>query len=76
MENEETFSRTLGVSSDIVQKEMYAFKDRSNNSLVLRPEGTAGTMRFLVNDEELIRNIEKVPSKLWYFGPMFRYERP
>ena len=48
MEREETFSRTLGLSSDIVSKEMYAFKDLGENNLVLRPEGTAGAIRYLL----------------------------
>lgn len=50
LENLDTFSHTLGVSSDIVQKEMYTFKDKSNNDLVLRPEGTAVIMRYLCNE--------------------------
>lgn len=76
VEREETFARTLGVSSDIVQKEMYRFKDLSNNNLVLRPEGTAGVMRYVTNDESILNGLEKSPVKLWYWGPMFRYERP
>ena len=76
MEDSQTFSRTLGVSSDIVQKEMYKFKDLGGNNLVLRPEGTAGAMRWLLNQKDLIKNIEKENVKLWYWGPMFRYERP
>ena len=55
---------------------MYVFKDRSSNNLVLRPEGTAGAMRFVMNDAQLMSNIEKIPAKLCYWGPMFRYERP
>ena len=55
---------------------MYRFKDLSDNNLVLRPEGTAGVMRFLTNEEELLHGIEKNIAKLWYWGPMFRYERP
>ena len=43
---------------------------------MLRPEGTAGAMRFAINDTEILKHIEKVPAKLWYWGPMFRYERP
>lgn len=76
VEKEETFTHTLGVSSDIVQKEMYRFSDLSNNQLVLRPEGTAGVMRYVTNDEEILKTIEKNSTKLWYWGPMFRYERP
>lgn len=57
-----------------VTKEMYSFKDKSGNEVVLRPEGTAGCMRYVLNDAELMQNIEKVPAKLQYWGPMFRYE--
>jgi histidyl-tRNA synthetase len=53
VEKAETFSRTLGDFSDIVQKEMYVFKDRSDHMLVLRPEGTAGTMRYVLNDPKI-----------------------
>ena len=76
LEKAEVFSRTLGVSSDIVQKEMYSFTDLSNNQVVLRPEGTAGCMRWLMGRNDLTTLIEKEPVKLWYHGPMFRYERP
>ena len=76
IERKETFTRTLGISSDIVQKEMYAFTDLGGNDLVLRPEGTAGAMRYLINDPSLMQNIEKEAQKMWYWGPMFRYERP
>ncbi|HWR98955.1 MAG TPA: histidine--tRNA ligase [Candidatus Methanoperedens sp.] len=67
------FARGLGDASDIVEKEMYTFPDKSGNSLTLRPEGTAGVVRaFLEN------GLDKLPPpvKLWYAGPMFRYERP
>ena len=50
LERSQTFMHTLGISSDIVQKEMYSFTDKGNNDLVLRPEGTAGAMRFLLNN--------------------------
>lgn len=76
LERKETFSHTLGLSSDIVQKEMYNFTDLGGNELVLRPEGTAGAMRFLLADKALVRTIEKEPVRMWYWGPMFRYERP
>ena len=67
------FARGLGDTSDIVEKEMYTFPDKGGNSLTLRPEGTAGIVRaFLQN------SLDKLPApvKLWYAGPMFRYERP
>ena len=76
VERQETFTRTLGVSSDIVQKEMYAFKDLGENELVLRPEGTAGAIRQMLNTPNLMQFIEKEPVKMWYWGPMYRYERP
>ena len=76
LEHEDVFSRTLGLSSDIVQKEMYSFEDKSNNRLVLRPEGTAGVMRSVLADKKMMQHIEKEPVRLWYWGPMFRYERP
>ena len=66
LENSDLFSRTLGVTSDIVGKEMYEFYDKGQNKLVLRPEGTAGVMRYVVSDKELMNKIEKVPSRLWY----------
>ena len=66
------FSRTLGESTDIVSKEMYTFKDRGDDDLCLRPEGTAGIVRSFLS-EGLQR---KTPLKLFYEGPMFRYERP
>jgi histidyl-tRNA synthetase len=67
------FARGLGDASDIVEKEMYTFPDKGGHSLTLRPEGTAGAVRaFLEN------GLDKLPPpvKLWYSGPMFRYERP
>lgn len=76
VEREQVFSRTLGSDSDIVQKEMYRFKDLGKNELVLRPEGTAGAMRFVLGEPELLHQIEKDPLRMWYWGPMFRYERP
>jgi histidyl-tRNA synthetase len=66
------FNRTLGDTSDIVQKEMYSFTDRGGEEICLRPEGTAGIMRAMIS-ESLFRNL---PQKLFYEGPMFRYERP
>ncbi len=66
------FARTLGEETDVVAKEMYTFKDRGGDDLVLRPEGTAGIARAFVC-EGLAQNI---PLKVSYCGPMFRYERP
>lgn len=68
----EVFHRTLGDTSDIVSKETYTFADRGGESLTLRPEGTAGIARaFLSNGLA-----QHLPLKYYYFGPMFRYERP
>ena len=72
-EASELFNRAVGESSDIVNKEMYTFTDRSDRSLTLRPEGTAGVVRAFI---ENAFDREGLPSKLWYRGPMFRYERP
>lgn len=69
-EDESVFSRTLGNDSDVVSKEMYTFPDRSDNMLSLRPEGTAGVVRAAINHKHLLS------SRLYYCGPMFRYERP
>lgn len=68
----EVFSRNLGDTSDIVTKEMYCFQDRGGESLTLRPEGTAGVVRSFIS-EGMQQNL---PVKLYYNGPMFRYERP
>ncbi len=71
-ESTEIFARAAGESSDIVNKEMYTFDDRSGRSITLRPEGTAGVVRaFLSNGMDRLPK----PVKLWYLGPMFRYER-
>jgi len=68
----EVFSRTLGDTSDVVTKEMYTFEDRGGESITLRPEGTAGVARAFISGG-LAQNL---PLKLFYRGPMFRYERP
>ena len=68
----EVFSRNLGDTSDIVTKEMYCFEDRGGESLTLRPEGTAGVVRAFIS-EGMQQNL---PVKMYYAGPMFRYERP
>ena len=67
------FNRSIGESSDIVQKEMYSFTDRNGESLTLRPEGTAGCVRSAIENNLLSSS---APQRLWYHGPMFRYERP
>ena len=66
------FIKPLGETSDIVTKENYVFQDRSNNSLMLRPEGTTSVVRALIN-AGLTQNL---PQRFFYSGPMFRYERP
>ena len=67
------FSRSIGDDTDIVEKEMYTFSDRKGRSLTLRPEGTASVARAVI-EHHLHR--ESALLKLFYFGPMFRYERP
>jgi histidyl-tRNA synthetase len=71
-EDTRVFSRTLGDTSDVVTKEMYSFQDRGGDSLTLRPEGTAGVCRALVTGGLT----QSLPQKVFYAGPMFRYERP
>ncbi len=66
------FARSIGEVTDIVEKEMYSFADRNGDSLTLRPEGTAGCVRAAI-EHGLLHN---QTQKLWYRGPMFRYERP
>ena len=68
----EVFARNLGDTSDIVTKEMYCFEDRGGESLTLRPEGTAGAIRAFVSNGMQ----QNLPLKMYYQGPMFRYERP
>ncbi len=67
------FARSIGASTDIVEKEMYTFQDRDGTSLTLRPEGTAGTVRAYIEHN---RAAIPVPQKYFYFGPMCRHERP
>lgn len=69
----EVFSRSIGETTDIVNKEMYTFNDRSETSLTLRPEMTAALVRSAI--ENSLTNTGGV-QRLWYFGPFFRYERP
>jgi histidyl-tRNA synthetase len=70
----ELFVRSVGETSDIVKKEFYNFKDKGDRDIVLRPEGTAGVIRAVV--EEKLLNKFPLPLRLMYHGPMFRYERP
>lgn len=72
-ESSELFHRGVGETTDIVSKETYDFKDRGNRDLTLRPEGTAGLVRCLIENKLYI---DANPLKTWYFGSMFRYERP
>ena len=71
-EDTRVFSRTLGETSDVVTKEMYSFDDRGGESLTLRPENTAGICRALVTNGLT----QSLPQRVFYAGPMFRYERP
>ncbi|WP_017755919.1 histidine--tRNA ligase [Calidifontibacillus oryziterrae] len=73
-EQTELFQRGVGETTDIVQKEMYTFEDRGGRSMTLRPEGTAPTVRSFV--ENKMYGSPNQPTKLFYIGPMFRYERP
>ena len=71
VEQTDLFRRGVGEATDIVEKEMYTFLDRNDESLTLRPEGTAGCVRAAIQHGML-----NTPQRLWYAGPMFRYERP
>jgi histidyl-tRNA synthetase len=71
-EDTNVFLRPLGETSDVVTKEMYTFDDRGGDSLTLRPEGTAGVCRALIT----AGLTQTLPQKVFYQGPMFRYERP
>ncbi len=72
LEKTELFSRGIGEATDIVNKEMYTFPDRNGDLLTLRPEGTAGCVRALLQHGL----IHSGPQRIWYRGPMFRHERP
>jgi histidyl-tRNA synthetase len=65
------FKRSIGEVTDIVEKEMYTFEDRNGESIALRPEGTAGCVRAAIQ-----QGLLNTPRRLWYAGPVFRYERP
>ncbi len=73
-ESTELFEKGVGDTTDIVQKEMYTFTDKGNRSLTLRPEGTAAVVRSFVGNKMHGNAVQ--PVKLYYNGPMFRYERP
>lgn len=72
VEKTELFKRSIGEVTDIVEKEMYTFDDRNGDSLTLRPEGTAGCLRASLEHGLLHNQVHR----LWYYGPMFRHERP
>ncbi len=72
VEKTELFKRSIGEVTDIVEKEMYTFNDRNEESLTLRPEGTAGCVRAAEEHGLLYNQVQR----LWYRGPMFRYEKP
>ena len=72
VEKTKLFCRAIGEVTDVVEKEMYSFEDRSGDHLSLRPEGTAGCVRACI-EHNLVYNQEQ---RLWYMGPMFRHERP
>jgi histidyl-tRNA synthetase len=72
LEKTPLFKRTIGEITDIVEKEMYTFDDRNKESLTLRPEGTAGCVRAGIEHGLFYNQIQR----LWYLGPMFRYEKP
>lgn len=72
VEYTDLFKRSIGEVTDIVEKEMYTFEDRNGESLTLRPEGTAGCVRGAEQHGMLYNQVQR----LWYTGPMFRYEKP
>ena len=72
LEKTEVFTRAIGSATDVVSKEMYSFNDRNDESLSLRPEGTAGVVRAALQNGLLYGPVKR----LWYSGAMFRYERP
>lgn len=72
LEQTNLFKRSVGDATDIVEKELYNFTDKNNDQIALRPEGTAGCVRFLIERGLLRSGIQR----LWYLGPMFRRDRP
>lgn len=73
-ENTDVFVKNVGEDSDVVNKEMYTFKDKSDRSITLRPEGTAAVARSFIENKMYASSMPY--TKLYYFGPMFRYEQP
>ena len=73
LEETNLFVRSVGKDTDIIEKEMYTFEDRGGDTISMRPEATAGVVRAYINHGML--NLPQ-PVKLWYWGPMFRYDRP
>jgi histidyl-tRNA synthetase len=73
LEKTELFCRSIGDATDIVEKEMYSFTDKGDNAVTMRPEGTAGVMRAYIEHKLYAQD---PVAKLYYLGPMFRYERP
>ncbi|QJC36762.1 histidine--tRNA ligase [Enterobacteriaceae endosymbiont of Donacia vulgaris] len=71
LEKSELFNKTIGENTDIIEKEMYTLLDKNKNSLTLRPEGTTGFIRAIIEHNVFYNN-----KRFWYNGPMFRYERP
>lgn len=71
LEDTDLFKRSVGDTSDIVNKELYSFQDKNKKSITLRPEGTASVIRSIIE-----KKLDGDPQKLWYLGPMWRYERP
>lgn len=71
LEKSKLFNKTIGEYTDIIEKEMYTFLDKNNNSLTLRPEGTTGFIRAIIENNIFYKN-----KRFWYNGPFFRYERP
>ncbi len=69
----ELFTRSIGQTTDIVTKEMYTFLDKKDRSITLRPEATVCVVRAMIEHSEMFQNL---PQKLYYIGPMFRYEKP
>lgn len=72
VEHTDLFARTIGEATDVVHKEMYSFEDRNGERLTLRPEGTAGCMRSIIQHDLCYGQVQR----LYYVGPMFRHERP
>ena len=71
LEDANLFNRSVGNASDIVNKEIYIFNDRNDKAIALRPEGTASIIRSIIE-----KKLDQTTHKLWYMGPMWRYERP